>query len=407
MKRFIPILIIVAFAFGAETASAAYTVPLRGSIPVRSSACAWHLMTSPDKNRSPNGNNTLTGAVATSSTNAWASGYYTNSKGAHSLLQHWDGSEWTLAPAPLPAGNRDQLSGMSATSSSDVWTVGMYYDPAASQYKTLIDHFDGTVWSVIPSPNVGTGNNALTAVSAISRDDAWAVGEFTDVSTKQTQTLAEHWNGSVWSFIPSPNAGTANNVMMGVAAFGPFDVYTVSTWAVARRKEMDLRAQGAHYDGAWTFHRTPVMGSGSSPFNAIAAVTRDDIWGIGNWFDGSYFQSLAEHWNGSAWSIVPSPDYGGPEGSGDNTVMLGAAAVNANDVWAVGAYFNFQNFQTYTMRWNGSVWTAAASPNWGTGSNALFAAATIPGTNDIWAVGYRYISTVNPALRTLILRLRC
>jgi hypothetical protein len=364
-------------------------------------------MTSPNKNRTPNGNDTLTGAVATSAADAWAAGYYTNSQGAHSLLERWDGAEWSLAPAPIPAGNRDQLSGMSATSSRNVWAVGTYYDPAASQYKTLIDHYDGTAWSVISSPNVGSGNNSLAAVSAVARDDAWAVGEFTDESTKQTQTLAEHWNGSVWTVIPSPNEGTANNVMLGVAAFGPLDVYTAGTWAVARRKEMDLHAQGAHFNGSWTFHDTPVMGSGSSPFNAIVAVKRDDIWGIGNWFDGTYFQSLAEHWDGTSWSIVSSPDYGGSEGSGDNTVMLGAAAVNTDDVWAVGAYFNFQNFQTYTMQWNGSAWTAVASPNWGNGSNALFAAAPIPGTNDIWAVGYRYVSTVNAELRTLILRLHC
>jgi hypothetical protein len=380
---------------------------MRGSLQVRSNACIWQLMSSPNKNKSSNGNDALTGAVATSTSDAWADGYYTNSKGAHSLLEHWDGSDWSLAQAPLPAGNRDQLSGMSATSTSDVWAVGMYYDPIASQFKTLIDHFNGETWTVIPSPNVGAGSNGLVSVSAVARDDAWAVGEYTDESTNQSQTLAEHWDGSAWSVIPSPNEGTANNAMLGVAAFGPFDIYTVGTWAIARGKETDLHAQGAHYNGAWNFHDTPVMGSGSSPFNAIAAVKRDDIWGIGNWFDGSYFQSLAEHWNGRTWTIVPSPDYGGNEGSGDNTVMLGAAAVNASDVWAVGAYFNFQNFQTYTMQWNGLVWAAVASPNWGTGDNALFAASTIPGSSDVWVVGYHYVSTINSELRTLILRLRC
>jgi hypothetical protein len=201
--------------------------------------------------------------------------------------------------------------------------------------------------------------------------------------------------------------GTANNYLAGVAAFGPFDVYTVGSWANGRHQETNLQAQGAHYNGAWTVHPTPVMGSGSSPFNAIAAITPSDIWGVDNWFDGTYFQSLAEHWNGTKWSIVPSPDIGGTEGSGDDTVMLGAADVDSNDVWAVGAYFNFSNFQTYAMHWNGEAWAMVASPNYGTGSNALFAAGAIPKTHDIWAVGYRYVSTVNPELRTLILNFHC
>ena len=49
--------------------------------------------------------------------------------------------------------------------------------------------------------------------------------------------------------------------------------------------------------------------------------------------NGSIDQTLTEHWNGTAWSVVASPNLG----TSDN-VLYGVAAVAANDVWAVGYY---------------------------------------------------------------------
>jgi hypothetical protein len=41
-------------------------------------------------------------------------------------------------------------------------------------------------------------------------------------------------------------------------------------------------------------------------------------------------QTLIEHWNGTQWSVVPSPNLMG------NNLLRGVAIVSANDVWAVG-----------------------------------------------------------------------
>jgi hypothetical protein len=71
--------------------------------------------------------------------------------------------------------------------------------------------------------------------------------------------------------------------------------------------------------------------------------------------------------------------------------MFGAAAVNANDVWAVGYYFDGTLWQSYTMQWTGAAWTAVASPNYNgpdTYYNRLSAAGRIPAANSVWAVGF-------------------
>ena len=45
--------------------------------------------------------------------------------------------------------------------------------------------------------------------------------------------------------------------------------------------------------------------------------------------------TLTEHWNGTAWSVVASPN------AGTINSLQSVAAVSANDVWAVGYRYNF------------------------------------------------------------------
>src|SRR5579859_6854009 len=60
-------------------------------------------------------------------------------------------------------------------------------------------------WVQQTSPNVGVGDNSINGVAAISASNAWAVGyNFIGVNTV---TLIEHWDGTSWSVVPSPNAG--------------------------------------------------------------------------------------------------------------------------------------------------------------------------------------------------------
>src|SRR5258707_68301 len=70
--------------------------------------------------------------------------------------------------------------------------------------KTLIEHWDGAHWSVVHSPNIGTSANGLSAVTAFSSSDIWAVGEDSNGKVG-ARTLIEHWNGKQWSVVQSPS----------------------------------------------------------------------------------------------------------------------------------------------------------------------------------------------------------
>jgi hypothetical protein len=68
----------------------------------------------------------------------------------------------------------------------------------------------------------------------------------------------------------------------------------------------------------------------------VAAFAPGDVWGVG--FSGAIAHTLSEHWNGSAWTVVPTAD-GNPASSGTN-VLRAVAGVSSSDLWAVGSFLD-------------------------------------------------------------------
>ena len=83
--------------------------------------------------------------TAISTNNVWAVGFCDNFSG--DLVEHWDGTSWSVVSSPAFNGTNDILHGISADASNDVWAVG-------NSGGGLILHFDGTSWSrtVLPDP---------------------------------------------------------------------------------------------------------------------------------------------------------------------------------------------------------------------------------------------------------------
>src|SRR5438046_2216605 len=66
------------------------------------------------------------------------------------------------------------------------------------------------VWSVVSSPNPDTLSNVLKAVAVVTANNVWAVGG------QQGHTLVEHWDGTSWSVVPSPDVSPCCNTLYGV-----------------------------------------------------------------------------------------------------------------------------------------------------------------------------------------------
>jgi hypothetical protein len=365
----------------------------------------WTLVPSPNPGTGVF-NAILSAVSATSTTDAWAVG--SNSANPQhtiqTLAEHWDGATWTAVRTPNRRNAENELNGVAAVAPNDVWAVGDTNSSQRSVQITLIEHWDGTRWSIVPSPNVQTGfgdANVLQAVSAVSSTDVWATGWAIDDARGGIDMLFEHWDGTRWSIVPTPSPIGAFQFGFGIDARTSTDA-----WAVGYDGGgVALRNLAAHWDGStWSKVPPPTFGWGSPPDNHLFAVTSladNDAWAVGweNNIDGLNKQlTITMHWNGSVWTVVPSPN---PNTSGGE--LFGVTALSSTDVWAVGESRNFDtgSQSSLTMQWNGSVWTLVDSPNGFFTTQANGAVSVAPGT--VWAVGTTEIQG-QCCLRTLVLQ---
>lgn len=294
---------------------------------------------------------------------------------------------WATVVSPHPGTGDDELSSAATVNAKDAWAVGFYHAQTDSlYYQTLAEHWNGSAWAVIPSPSPGTGDNFLSSVAAVNATDAWAVGEYQNGTAGNDQTLTEHWNGSAWSVVPSPNPGGEVKFLFGVTALD-------ATHAWAAGFDLDatsgaLQTLIEQWDGsAWSVVPSPDPGTGNNELYNITAVDANNIWAVGDDQNGpkGIAQTLIEHWNGSAWAVVPSPN---PVVG--NNVLAGISAIDANNIWAVGyaQKSSAQSSQTLIEHWNGSSWLVIPSPNPNSGDNELFSVSAL-NANTIWAAGNR------------------
>src|SRR2546425_786649 len=238
-------------------------------------------------------------------------------------------------------------------------------------------------WSVVQSPNATPGNNELHAVASISANDVWAVGT-SENTLGNDQTLILHWDGTAWSIVPSPTTGMVVGNLLGVAAVSTNDVWAVGSFLPTKGGR---RALIEHWNGhKWSVVKNP--STVGTELQAVATVSTNDVWAVGNSSNASgVSQTLIEHWNGKQWSIVASPSP-----SAQTNFLLGVAIVSANDIWAVGESQNATSgiSQTLIEQWNGSSWSVVSSPNPGSGSSpgdSLRGAAADLSSGQAWAVG--------------------
>ncbi len=170
-----------------------------------------------------------------------------------------------------------------------------------------------TGWTVVTPSGLPAGTQSyLNGSFALSDTSAWAVGYSENASADTEAPLALNWNGTTWSTVATP---------------------------------------------------TP---SGSTPewvFEGVAASSATDAWAVGEQSSGTKIHdSLYEHWNGTAWSVVAGPN------EGELYAVLDFSTTNA---WAFAAFS--------VLHWNGTAWSAVSGA-----VPALRVSAD--GPDDIWGV---------------------
>jgi hypothetical protein len=370
------------------SAALAGTALLGASGTASAQSASWSVVTSPAPGSD---SNQLNAVSCVSSTDCTAVGFFNGVISfvtqADALIESWNGSSWSAVSNPA-ATSGGMLNGVSCVSASSCVAVGI-----TNSEQSLVESWNGSTWSVVPSPDpAGSSNESrLNAVSCVSASDCTAVGY--QMTTTGYSNLVESWNGSTWSVVSAPNTGTYfyGDILTGVSCVSASDCTAVGYYSGDSIDDVTLIEQ---WNGSsWSVVSSPNEGgsSQSNTLNGVSCVSASDCTAVGTEtnFAETSGSTLVESWNGSAWSVVSSPNESGSTPSQLN----GVSCVSASDCTAVGVSTVDSAYQTsaetVVESWNGSTWSVVSSPNpaGSSGINQLYG-VSCPSASQCTAAGY-------------------
>ena len=264
-------------------------------------------------------------------------------------------SPWTVSSAQYVANQNFLLNAVDVPAAGDVWAVGYRYEyvGGALEFRTVVEHGSaGGSFVMVPSPDRETApaTNFLQGVDGNSSTDEWAVG-WSRPPGGPDRTLVEHWDGSNWTIATSADPGQFGNILEGVVALGADDV-----WAVGARQDSFYQSPMAeHWNGSsWSAVDVPNPSycTGHSYLTAVTKVSSSVLWATG-WCTASSRggeQAYVARWNGSRWTLPAAAAVGIPQ----NSELYGISAASGRGIWAVGLV---RATGALALRWDGKAWT--------------------------------------------------
>ena len=245
--------------------------------------------------------------------------------------------------APLPG----QLLGISCHNATSCMAVGAAGGSGLSAHL-LADRWNGATWSVVPvprPPHAQAGD--LASVSCASSSACIAVGSYEN--TRIVAPLAERWNGTAWAVVHVPQQAAAPDL------FGVSCATASSCAAVGCSLNGDFCEGTVAYEWNGTAWRAEPTPAGGLRLSSVSCTAPSACMAVGSGTKGT----LTESWNGRAWSVVPSPN---PKNRG--FLELDGVSCLAAGCEAVGSYAsNAGAIVTLAEHWNGHAWSIQRSPN--------------------------------------------
>jgi hypothetical protein len=311
------------------------------------------------------------------------------------LAEGWTGHAWSPEAVPSPAGGREiSLNAVSCAAAGRCLAVGNYtHGTGIGTEGLLAEQRDGTTWTAqttFPLPAKG-GGGSLSGVSCGTAANCTAVGTYGDPSGRHQAALAEHWNGHLWTLkaVPVPS-GVADSYLSAITCTSADSCLTVGSDKDSLNSAV-VNLLAEHWNGsAWTFTSTPLPAGAvkGGAFDAVSCSSASDCTAAGLYWPKNtlYSYTLAERWNGSTWAIESTPSPGTTKLISDNLSAVSCAS--ATSCTAVGT--EVENGTTefpVGEHWNGSTWavqqTAEAKQAVGLYGVACVSAATCTAVGSI------------------------
>jgi YVTN family beta-propeller protein len=285
---------------------------------------------------------------------------------------------WTLQDLDRPGG------GLSSVACGPVSCMALeQFTPDGAAPFSEGEYWNGRLWSVraMPSP-AGAGATDLGSVSCTIPTSCTAVGGYVD-GTGTQRALAAVWNqGGKWRLQATPDRGTLKAVSC------PRDGQCIAVGEkLAGGSGPQVTVAETSGGGTWVRMDIPSPTGGLDPtLRDVSCASAAGCLAVGDYVDGSgAVVPLAERWDGSAWTIQTPPN---PPPEATATRLRGVSCLTETDCLAVGDYTNAGgSTKPLAEHWNGSSWTILTPLIPAGAADASFAAVSCAPTLACMLVG--------------------
>ncbi len=261
---------------------------------------------------------------------------------------------WSIQPAPTPAHSDSWLGGVSCSSPRNCMAVGWSSVGLVGNPVPLVEHWNGTTWSLqrppLPAPGWGGAlveGGALLAVSCTSSRACVAVGSL--YTGNSSRPLVERWDGSSWSIQRTPRLFDTDQ-LGGVSCASSTDCVAVGYGQEAARWDGHRWwPQNTHVTGPRDMVSIGLTGVSCPSDTACAAVGKFDV--VCGYYD-YYSVPILGFWTFGPSSLRPNPapDCSNSRGDRSSHILNAVSCTSAVACTAVG---------TVVYRWNGRRWATA------------------------------------------------
>ena len=337
------------------------------------------------------GNYALSGLSCPSASSCWAVGVHgTTVFDAEPLADEWNGTRWANASiASNPAEPANTLLAVACASSSFCWAVG-YSDSPELDSTPLAELWNGHRWAVGTTPHPSSSDVSLASVTCVARSSCWAVGGYLDAGGAHAP-YAERWSetneGSQWaeSTMAVPKGATASG-LSSIACVTDRNCTAVGSATTSKGAAVTL---AEHFNGTkWTVSTTPnPSGSLGSYLDGVSCSGGSNCVAVG-YYRGSgaiAYPSLAEHWNGTSWKLMSTPNATGAVGG---SILDGIACSSSTSCEAVGYSGSSAGHSALVERLKGTTWGVGHAPNPPGSTGTILSGVACPSSTSCDAVGY-------------------
>lgn len=266
------------------------------------------------------------------------------------LAERWNRTRWLRQATPNPPGDTNpsvapDLLGVSCPAVGFCAAVGAYQSSPEVGQVSMAETWNGSIWTMQPFPVPANSSGAgLTAVSCTSPRFCEAVGSYFDLTAGTNATLAATWNGSVWSLQTTPNPGGFNfEQFSAVSCASPV---FCEAWASGNAGNPGVMTAEQWDGSSWQMQTVP----SDATVNSVSCPSAAFCEAVGS--------GPAYTWNGSAWTAQTIP---APPGTGN---LGGVSCPSLTFCEAVGEKGGSDgNVVGVAAVWDGSAWSAQTTPN--------------------------------------------